>query len=474
VQQWFFEQAEHLPAPQHWNQALLLEVGQALDRSLMEAAVRHLLAHHDALRLRFQRGPEDKAWSARLAGLDDEIPLTWFSLAGLASGDLPAEIESQAAALQASLDLTRGPLFRVAYFDLGPTKPDRLLIIAHHLVIDGVSWRILLEDLQTAYAQLSHGEACLLPPKTTSFRYWAQKLAEYSQSEMVRAEESYWLSLSGDGFTRLPLDYPAGEAGNKEASARSFSAGMTVGETRALLQEVPAAYHVQINDVLLAALAETFRQWTGSSELLVDLEGHGREDLFPDVDVSRTVGWFTAIFPVRLDLQGAETPGMALQAVSAQLQALPQRGVGYGLLRYLRPDPQPGARLRDLPHAEVSFNYLGNVDRVFTEAGPLRPAAESAGPVRDLDGTRTHIIDINGGIVADQLQFEWTYSAELHRPDTIERLAQSYIEALRSLIAAGEPPTPDSILPSAFADFGWNHEDVQEILRELEKPDSRN
>jgi non-ribosomal peptide synthase protein (TIGR01720 family) len=165
---------------------------------------------------------------------------------------------------------------------------------------------------------------------------------------------------------------------------------------------------------------------------------------------------------------------MALKAVSAQLQHLPQRGVGYGLLRYLRPEPQPGACLRDLPHAEVSFNYLGQVDRVFTEAGPLRPAAESAGPARGLNGTRTHIIDINGGIVAEQLQFEWTYGAELHRHDTIERLAQSYIEALRSLIAAGESPTPDSILPSAFADFGWNHEDVQEILRELEKPESGN
>ncbi|HIP95963.1 MAG TPA: amino acid adenylation domain-containing protein, partial [Anaerolineae bacterium] len=223
IQRWFFER--NLPEPHHWNQALLLEVQQTLEATLLAAAVGHLVAHHDALRLRFtppappESGREKGGgeWQQVNAGVDGDVPFTWIDLSAMPEAEQRAAIESRAAELQASLDLTAGPLLRVAHFDLGAGRADRLLIVIHHLAIDGVSWRILLQDLQAIYHQLSRGEAVRLPPKTTSFQYWARRLAEYAQSEEVRGELAYWLDVPRKGMARLPVDYPGGD--NTESSA---------------------------------------------------------------------------------------------------------------------------------------------------------------------------------------------------------------------------------------------------------------
>ncbi|MGH8473947.1 MAG: condensation domain-containing protein, partial [Gammaproteobacteria bacterium] len=225
-------------------------------------------------------------------------------------------------------------------------------------------------------------------------------------------------------------------------------------------------YHTQINDVLLTALVQSFERWTGERALLLDLEGHGREELFAEVDLSRTVGWFTTLFPVCLGLQ-AEEPGEALKAVKEQLRAIPHRGIGYGVLRYLHPDPEVRAALQALPQAQVSFNYLGQLDAMLSEGSLLRPAQEGSGPPHSPRGQRPHLLDINGFVAGGRLQLQWTYSTRVHRRATVEHLAHGFLEALQALIAHCQSPEAGDCTPSDFPEVRLNQEQLEGILERV-------
>jgi non-ribosomal peptide synthase protein (TIGR01720 family) len=461
IQRRFFEM--DLPQPHHWNQSVLLVVHTPLEPELLKQTLAHLLTHHDALRLRFERDQGD--WRQVNAGLEEKAPFTRVDLSEVPEEEQRAVIEMHAGALQASLDLAAGPLLRMAYFDLGSEWADRLLMVVHHLAIDGVSWRVLLEDFQTIYAQLSRKQSVKLPPKTSSFQSWAGRLNEYTQTPAVRGELSEWLTVSQNGVFALPADDP-GRA-NTEASADSVRLSLTAEETQSLLQEVPAVYGTEINDALLTALTQTLARWTGSRAVLVDLEGHGRADLFDDLDLSRTVGWFTAVYPVSLDLEDASGPGEALMTVKEQLRRVPGRGIGYGLLRYLSEDDQVVQQLRELPQPQVIFNYLGQFDQVLPEGSPFGVAPESPGPERGPNGQRTHLLDVSGSIVDRRLRIEWTYSQNLHRRETIERLAAEFMAALCALILHCRSPEAGGYTPSDFDDVDLSQDDIEALLEEI-------
>ena len=465
IQRRFFEL--ELPERQHWNQSLLLEPRQALKPELVAQALKHLLAHHDALRMRFARDESEAGWQQINADLGATVPFTYVDLAGLAIDQQRCALESASAMLQASLDLARGPLLRVTLFELAAAQPGRLLIVVHHLVVDGVSWRILLEDLQTVYAQLSRAEAVRLPPKTTAFKHWVERQSAYASSEALDAERRFWLAKPPTPLIRLPLDYPAGRAANTEASARTLSVALDDDETSALLHEVPQVYHTQINDVLLTALAQTFARRVGRGTLLIDLEGQGREDLFDDVDLSRTVGWFTTVFPVRLSIDPSEHPGEQLKSVKEQLRRIPQRGIGYGMLRYGA--DADAASLCALPQAEIMFNYLGQFDQVIAASTLFSLAQEASGPARSGAGKRSHLLEINGMIVEGRLRLDWTYSRNIHRRARIEQLAQDFLEALRACIAHCLSPVAGGYTPSDFAEFQWSQADLDIITRSIDK-----
>ncbi|NER79863.1 MAG: amino acid adenylation domain-containing protein, partial [Leptolyngbya sp. SIO1D8] len=429
IQCWFL--AQNLPEAHHWNQSILLEVRQPLEPVLLRQTVQSVLEQHDALRLRFEH--QATGWQQWVSHPDAKTPLTLLDLSTVAEADQSLAITTTAAELQASLDLVAGPLMRVAYFDLGVNRPARLLWVIHHLAVDGVSWRILLEDFQRVYEQLSQGQAIQLPPKTTSFQYWATKLQEYGQSDVRQEALDYWLQQVCQPVTPLPVDFPGGE--NTVAIASVVSTALSPVDTQALLQEVPKAYQTQINDVLLTALVQGFAGWTGEHCLRVDLEGHGREDLFEEVDLSRTVGWFTSLFPVLLDIGESGHPGTALQAIKDQLRNIPQRGIGYGVLRYLHQEasaawPSPSS-------TEVMFNYLGQADPGFqtSSSSLFAPAPESSGPGQSFQGSRSHLLSISGIVTGGQFRLNWTYSEGIHQRATIETLAERCMAALRSLIA---------------------------------------
>jgi non-ribosomal peptide synthase protein (TIGR01720 family) len=325
-------------------------------------------------------------------------------------------------AAQTGMDLASGPVFRVVL------SGNRLFVAAHHLVVDGVSWRILLEDLESAYRQAAGGRDVDLGAKTTSFQDWAHRLAEYTVDGGFDEEIDYWAGVHGVERTALPVDH-TGE--NTIGTARAVSVELTEEETDALLHHVPAVYRTQINDVLLAALGRVLSDWTGDNRVAIELEGHGREELFDDLDISRTVGWFTTRFPVALDVPGASAWRTVIRSIRRQLRAVPNKGIGYGSLRYLKTG-SPLAEPHETP--EVTFNYLGQLDSAMTPDSPLYLASLPApGGDRSPAGPRTQVVGVLGRVHEGRMRFDWVYSTSLHDEDTIRRLADRFTDALREI-----------------------------------------
>ncbi|MBC1223946.1 amino acid adenylation domain-containing protein [Nostoc sp. UCD121] len=483
---WFFEQ--NLPEPHHFNQSFLLEVPANLQPELLEQALQKLLSHHDALRLRFVQ--QDGQWQQYNSDASD-VSLGIADLSYLPPAEQLKAIAIRADEAQSTLNLTDGPLMRVVLFNLG-NSPGRLLIVIHHLAVDAISWRILLEDLSEAYKQLEVGKSIQLPAKTTSFKDWAIRLQDYVRSQELHSQLDYWLDSMRFPIAPLPLDYAAIAQDNTVASSRIVSVYLSVEQTRALLHDVPGAYNTQINDVLLTALVQTFTRWTGSYSLLIDLEGHGREDLFEDVDLSRTVGWFTSIFPVLLKLEDRNDPGEVLKSVKEQLRRIPNRGIGYGILRYLSPDESDRDRgasrreallrsplasplgrsaernqLQAFSKAEVSFNYLGQFDQTQLATLGWKYAQESSGSIHSPKGRRRHLLTVNGLVVEGRLQLEWQYSEHFHSWATVENLANEYIETLETIIAHCLTPEAGGYTPSDFPEVEFSQEALDELLAEI-------
>ncbi|MEH2171961.1 amino acid adenylation domain-containing protein [Nostoc sp.] len=451
IQHWFFEQ--NFVDPHHYNQSVLLKVKETINPLLLQQVVQSLLEHHDILRVCWQK--LESGCQPIINNVENRELVTQIDFSTLPSNELDCAIASTIEQIQASLNLSEGLLFRVALFNLGKHNHSYLFVTIHHLIIDGVSWRILLEDLQAAYYQIAQGKAIKLPSKTTSFKQWAYRIQEYAQSPDAIAELDYWLttlrqamSTTGYTYANLPIDYAGGE--NTVASASTIAVHLSQKETLALLQEVPSVYRTKINDVLLTSLLLTFNQWTGQNTLLFDLEGHGREELFEDIDLSRTVGWFTSVFPVVLNWQETADLGATLKTIKEQLRRVPNRGIGYGMLRYLSKAQGSSELFSSLPQAEISFNYLGQFDRVLPESSLFKLVLQPNSYNESQRNHRSYLIDIYGGVESGKLQFKWAYSQNLHKKSTIEVLAQGFISNLRSLIHHCQSPEVGGFTASDF------------------------
>jgi non-ribosomal peptide synthase protein (TIGR01720 family) len=462
IQRWFFEQG--LPNPHHWNQAVLLELREPVKPQALEAALRHLVRHHDALRMQFVR--DTAGW--RQINRED-CPVSFFTVVDLSNqtpAAQPLALEAIASEWQARLDLMDGPLLRGVLFELGEGRSSRLLLVVHHLVIDGVSWRILLEDLQAAYHQQVVGRTIQFPAKTTSFKQWAERMWLHAQSEDVQQEAAHWLDSRWTRATPVPVDDPQGDC--TEASLAKVTGLLSKEETRALLHEVAAAYHTYIDEVLLAALAQALATWLGSTTVLVDLEGHGREDLFQELDVSRTVGWFTSICPLLLEIEPDCPPGKALMTIKEQFRKIPNRGIGYGLLRYWGGMRQVADRLRAQPAAQVCFNYLGQLDQVLSVQSWCAPARESVGREHDPRSPLRYELDISAEVQEGRLEVTWSYSRERYRKSTIDTISQSYLTRLREVISHCLSPEAGGYTPSDFPDIEIEQEALNTILERMD------
>nr|QEO74596.1 condensation domain-containing protein [uncultured bacterium] len=419
IQHWFF--GEQRSKPSHYNQSMLVELAGGVDERALGRALDALVTHHDALRMRFTR--VDGQWLAYNAPAEPVRLLRRYEVSDVSDVDM----ERVADEIHASFDLARPPLLRAALFARGAGERPYLLLVAHHLVVDGVSWRILLDDLDTAYQQAAAGKPIRLGPKTTSYRDWATRLAEHVAAGGFEGELAHWAGAAQ--HEPLPLD------GAGDDAAGPVTVLLSEDDTEALLRAAPAAYRTRINDVLLTALAWALSRWTGRGRVSVELEGHGREDVLDGVDLSRTVGWFTTIFPVSLDVpDGGDEPDWRalVRAVRRQLRSVPNNGFGFGALRYLGP---PEVRERLAAGPRIAFNYLGQWDaRSDDEVGGLFAAVHSSlGQDHDPADREPHPLEVVGAAQGGRLEFSWYYHADLHRRSTVESVASWFAEALQRI-----------------------------------------
>jgi len=428
IQAWFL--SRDFDDRHHFNLSQLFEVRRPVDAAALARALERVVAHHDALRLRFGRGED--GWRQWHAGVEGAFTFARVDLSGMDEAAQLAAVEAEGARLQAGLELERGPLLRVALFDRGAGRTGRLLAVVHHLVMDVVSWRVLMEDLRAALEQAEAGDEPRLPAKTTAFRDWAARLAAHARDGGFDGELEHWAAAAD--VAALPADLPGGTDGAGDAELDTVSVALGEDETQALLREVPRAWHTRINDALLAALARAVTAWTGGARVRVEMEGHGREEIFPGVDTSRTVGWFTTLFPVLLDLSQAEGPVEALKAVKEQLRAVPNRGIGYGALRWLG-SPAARARLEALPPAQVRFEYLGQLDGALDPASPFGACGEPAGAGVSPRWRGTHPLRVSAAVRGGRLRLTLGFSRSLHRPETIARVARRFADELRATVA---------------------------------------
>jgi non-ribosomal peptide synthase protein (TIGR01720 family) len=456
IQHWFFE--ADATNRNHFNQSVLLELPGVLKVNRAEAAAAQIVAHHDALRLRFSKS--EGGWIQTVPESLEPTPFSRFDLSALDARVADRAKTPIFEGIQRSLDIEGGPVVRFAWVDL-PRRNPLLLIAAHHLVIDVVSWRILLEDLAT----LVGTENAELPAKTASWCAWVHRLASLAAAPEIREESTYWVSLSKRSRQPLPLDWPGGW--NGEASARQIEVGLSEEETRSLLAEVPEAYQTQINDVLLTALAQAVAKWSARRSVLVDVESHGRHAGGSAMDLSRTVGWFTSIYPVRLDLGGQTGIAAELKAVKETLRSTPGDGLGYGLLRYLSPDPELRRQMSDIPGAEISFNYLGRFEDGDHGNAAVRLSTERAGAEIAPTRLRSHLLDVTGRVENGTLRMIFIYSANLHRRATIENLAGQFMRSLREIIGHCVRTESAGHTPSDFRKVNLNQDELDELIGQI-------
>ncbi|WP_434300845.1 amino acid adenylation domain-containing protein [Corallococcus exiguus] len=417
VQQAFFAQERR--QPHHFNQSLLLEVARALDAAVLEKALNEVVKHHDALRMRFEQA--DGEWKQRNAGVDEAGALKLEQVDLRGAQDVAAQLEQVATQVQGSLDLEKGPLVKAVLFELGE-KGRRLLVVVHHLVVDGVSWRVVVEDVERACEQVELG------PKSASYQQWARRLKEYAGQ--VEGEVAYWEAQGAAQVSSLPVD----EAGGRNETGLEGEVRLELSreETAALLREVPGAYRARVDEVLLAGLAAALKKWRGLERVRVELEGHGREEEV-GLEVSRTVGWFTSVYPVVVEAPKAEGAGAWVRAVKESVRRVPGKGLGFGLLKYLGAE-ESRRKLAALPKAEVVFNYLGQVDATAAQSKYFAPAKEKAGEAQAKGEKRAHVLGVNGLVVGGRLEVAIDYGRELHRRESVEELARHYAQELRQLL----------------------------------------
>jgi len=479
IQRWLFSAGG---PSHHYTQAVWISAGEKqLSEAVLSEVLGKIQERHDALRMRYRiRG---ETILQENTGPECPVRLETADLQGEKDPEgLFREIGSRTAG---GIDLSEAPMMRAVLFRMD--AGDRLLIVIHHLVVDGVSWRILIDDLRSGYALRASGEPIRLSERSDSFKAWAERIAEYAKSPDLLAEMEYWTQAAKWSPTPLPLAKISSPL--QEGDFVSHRCSLNREETRAVLDRASGADRVGINVLLLTALARAMKGWHGSERTRITLEGHGREALFPDLDVSRTVGWFTSLFPVVLDLSGRSKPSEQLRIIRETLEAIPKRGVGYGILHHLTP-PELIGRAAFPEEPEILFNYLGEFGS--DAEGDLSVVREFTENTVSPSFRRFHPMIFEGMVTEGELRLSLSRNRHVLTGNAAEKLLSSFREEIRLLslnlsrtggkrsaaptAAAGENAVPlsaggeDGPVPegkevrAALSECGLSPEDVESVF----------
>lgn len=459
VQRWFSELA--LPSPDHWNIGVLVEAAERLDRELVAQTLAGLVARHEALGATLAAEGVNRPLAPTAAFRLDEVVAP-----GAEGGDLESFITDTAQRTHREIRVAEGPLVAAVIVRSGTSGRDRLLLVIHHLAVDGVSWRILLDEFQTTYLALAQQTPPQLPARTSSYQAWAHGLAEFASSKRAEDQLPYWSAVPAQQVRPLPS---RSSGSGTESSSRRVDIDFSAEESELLLREVPTKYHAHIEEVLLAALFEGVRSWTGESSLLLEFEGHGREAILPDVDVTHTVGWFSTMFPVeiRLPEQGEVTATDILLAVKETIRAVPDKGIGYGVLRYLSPNAETRRALAEQPRPQLRFNYLGQFDAQFGATSMFELTEQSTGPMVDPRGERPALLYVQGHVVGSQLHFSIEYSEHCHEEAEMRSVMAGFKEYLLLLVQDRDQIGAGSLTPSDFPAANLGRAELDTLLGQI-------
>jgi nonribosomal peptide synthetase CepB len=475
-----------------FSQSVVAVVPAGAELGLLVQAVAAVIDRHDALRARLETAAHGR-WQLRVgpAGSVDAAGLVRRADArGLDGRALDEAVGGHARDAAGRLDPTAGVMVQAVWCDAGPGRPGRLVLTVHHLVVDGVSWRVILPDLATAYEAVAAGRRAVLEPAGTSFRRWARMLAGQAGEAGRAAELGAWERMLGQRSARLG-DRPLDAGQDTSASMRRVSVTVPVPVGAALLSTVPAAFHAGVDDVLLAGLAAAVAQWQGrrgrrDTAVLVDLEGHGRVPLAAGMDLSRTVGWFTSVCPVWLDAgraglaeiaAGGPAAGQLIKRVKEQIRAIPGDGLGHGLLRHLNPATAPVLAALEAP--QIGFNYLGR----YTAGGGAGNGSGNGGggagywqpvPVGVAGGSAlpaAHVIeaisvarDRPGG---PEFTLTVAWPAGLLSERDAGKLAAGWLEMITGLAGHAAQPAAGGHTPSDFPLAEISQDDIEDLEDEF-------
>lgn len=451
VQRWFF--TLDVPNRNHWNQAMLLEVVAGLSPEGVRHAVQQVWNTHDVLRSRFLA--VDSCWEQEIAPPGQDAEFRTVDIRNLDERETARKIDEETKRTNRGLSLADGPVAAAVYFDAG-TLPGRLLFVAHHLVADAISFRIVAEDLNSIMAGHATEESPGMLERTTSWREWSLALNSYAQSDRVKQQRTYW-DQRRTRKQSLPRDYSDGT--NREEDTGIHTTILPADQTTALFQRTLSELRADINEVLATALIRSVGPWTREPELTFDLEGHGRENIGEDFDISRTAGWFTTIYPVRVPSVESDWRA-SLRIVKQVLRGVPDRGFGYGVLRYLSGvGPLPEA------HPPVAMNYLGIFDRVLPPDSIIQLTGLDPGHLYDPEATRPYELQVVSRVTGAQLVTNWIYSQRLHSSSTIASLAAIHLQTLQQMIEQSGANMEAVLTPADFPDANLSQLELEQILK---------
>jgi len=437
IQSWFFEQ--EFAFPDHFNQSVLLSTDSATDLAELQQVIEKLVEHHDALRTKYSWNEATQQWTQEILSEAPSTTLSVHDVSAYSEANREEVFLRIANNIQAGLSLAKGNIFEAAFFNFGNGQPSRLLFVAHHLCIDGVSWRILLEDFLQGVTNFA---AWQLPEKTHSYHHWIKAMSAHAKKGIAAEEIAYWQKVASIKVAPIPRDTVSQKSGSG-----MITVTLAADKTDVLLKEVSSTYRTHIQEVLLAGFIRTINEWTGETTALIELESHGREELFEGVDISRTAGWFTAAYPALFELPKGIGVESTIQSIKEQFRSIPNKGVGYGMLRYLS-DQQERFAMQQAP--EILFNYLGQSDAVIKSDNQWSFANADSGFDQSPNNHRVHPLGVNIIILKGQLNISIGYDDCMHSAATIDALAQSFLNNLKAMIDHCKESGATQLSPSDF------------------------
>jgi len=450
IESWFL--AQSFQAPNHYHQSVLLQFKTPVDIPALEKALEKLIHHHDGLRLNYNKDKDLFYFNNDLT--DKPFKIGVKDLSAVPEAERDAHIETGGSEAKSGFDIDNGLMLRAILFKTG-SEGDKLLLILHHLVTDGLTWRIFLEDLYRLYESFHRQKEVEMPQKTASLPDWYDALVMYRDSGKLEKETQHWQGVEESDF-RLPYDREPKDVDWSVKNQETVNTRLDQEETGFLLKDAHEVYKTDVQVLVTAALARTLRKWTGEHTVIIEMENHGRH--IEDIDTSKTIGWFTTIYPLLVSRQD-QTIGDEIKTVKEAIRKTPGNGIGYGILKYMT----DAGKTMETKRAEIRFNYLGQFDREVEN--PLFSYCQQfTGPDVALENHMTAAIEINAMILNDVLNVDINYNKEAFKESTMTSFADNYLENLGEILAHIKSEDDVHFTPSDFDTVDLGEDDLAALF----------